>query len=140
METWALLQKQALIDDDVDQMIAATYASHYLWQKSGLGTKIHQARGHWLISRVMSVVGNTALAKQHALLCSRYAAEATDRENFDEVYAVEAEARVAAMLNQMGKARELRSKEETLSATVKDDESREIIIGDVKSEPWFGLL
>jgi hypothetical protein len=139
IETWGLLQKQTLTDDDVDQMIATAYASNYLWEKSGLGTKIHQARGHWLISRVMCVAGDAKLAQRHSILCSRYTAEAADREDFDEVYAAEAEARVAAMQHDQNKARALRSKAEAMAATVKDDESREITIGDIKSDPWFDL-
>ena len=138
--TWNFLQQESLSEDERSQMIQSAYASNYLWEKSGLGTKINQARGHWLISRVMCVAGNVELAASHAALCKRYTEEASDCEDFDRVYAVEAEARVAAMQGNLEKARELRTKAEAMAAALQDAETRDITIGDVKAEPWFGLV
>lgn len=139
METWAFLQKPSLTEEEKDQMIEAVYASLYLWEKSGLGTQINQARGHWLISRVMCVAGNVQLAERHATLCAHYTSEATDREDFDAVYVVEAEARVAAMHGQKEKARALRTKAMEMVTTVADEEGRKLLASDIDTEPWFGL-
>lgn len=139
METWEFLQKQNLTEDDKDRMIGAAYASHYLWEKCGIGSTVNLARGHWLISRVMCVSGQRDLANRHATLCTTYTLEASDREDFDEVYAVEAEARVAAMSNHQEKARELRAKALAMAETITDAKSRELVINDIMTEPWFGI-
>jgi len=124
METWTLLQKPSLTDEERDQMIATAYASHYLWEKSRLGTNIHQARAHWLISRVMCVAGQPALAERHALRCAEFTAQADDRKDFDDVYAIEASARAAAANNNAAKAKELRAKAAAMAKEVADQEDR----------------
>ena len=137
-ETWGLLEKAARTDEETDQMIASAYASHYLWQKGG-GTALHHARGHWLISRVMCVANEPQRAKRHAELCARYTDEASDREVFDTVYAVESQARAAALNGNMEKAGELRARAMRMSDAVTEEEDRKFLIGDLEAEPWFGV-
>lgn len=137
-ETWELLSKQSRSEEENDQMIAAAYSQNYLWEKGG-GTALNKARGHWLISRVMCVVGEPRLAARHAELCARFTEEATDRTDFDVAYAVEAEARAAALNGDRQKATELRSRAEKLAEAVADPEDRKILVDDLTSEPWFGV-
>lgn len=139
METWSFLGNPSLSNMDRDKMLAAAYASLYLWEKGG-GTEINQARGHWLISRAMCVAGEPKLAAHHAEECARYAASATDRKDFDEVYAIEARARAAALNNDPQKARELRRQASSMAESIADPEDRELVVGDIASEPWFGLV
>ena len=138
-ETWSYFQKPELTNDERDDMLTAAYASHYLWQKSGLGTDIHRARGHWMISRAMCVAGNGPLAEHHAFQCMEFTRKAADAEDFDHVYAIEAEGRAAALNGHAMRARELRTKALVMAEQLADAESRELAIADVKSEPWFGL-
>ena len=137
-EVWSLLQKPALTAEEGDRMSASAFASLYLWGKAG-GTPLHQARGHWLISRVMCVLNEPSLAAHHALLCDRFTKESADRSDFDEVYALEAQARAAAAKKDFGTAGPLKSRATQQAEAVKDPEDRKILMGDLHSEPWFGL-
>jgi hypothetical protein len=167
-ETWTYFQNRELTARERDEMIAAAYASHYLWQKSyasseepspgpfpGGGEKILKAaRGHWLISRAMCVAAAQdlsfagydrpavygPLAEHHAFECTEHTRTATDAEDFDHVYAAEAEARSAALNGHAARARELRATALAMAEKLEDAESRELAVSDVKSEPWFGVI
>ena len=137
-EVWNLLAQPKLTDEEKDKMVSAAYASLYLWENGG-GTIINTARGHWLISRVMCVLGEATLARHHAEFCSRRTALAEDRKDFDVAYAIEAEARSAALLGERKTAESLREQAMELARTVKDEEDRQLVISDIASPPWFGL-
>lgn len=136
-ETWKLLTQTDLTGDERIRMLTTAYASLYLWGEGG-ATPLHYARAHWLISRVLCVLGEASLADQHVQLCGRFTAAAEDRKDFDDVYLVEAQARVAAAKGDRAQALELKARALALAALVTDAEDRDILEGDLKSGPWFG--
>ena len=58
-EAWTLLGRPGLGDEERARMVEAAYASLDLWRRCG--TPLHVARGHWLVCRVLCVVGAPAL-------------------------------------------------------------------------------
>lgn len=137
-EAWKFLSRSNLGEDERIQMLACSYSSLYLWARAG-GSSLNLARGHWLISRVACVLDEKSLAQKHSKLCRSYTELATDRKDFDDVYALESEARVAALIGDKARSAELQMKAKKLASEVKDSEDRELVEGDLAAEPWFGL-
>src|SRR5262245_25002579 len=133
-ETWTHLQNPSRTPDERDRMAASAYASLYLWEKAG-GTALNQARGHWLISRVHCIAGNPELAARHAQLCDRYTQAATDRKDFDDVYAMEAQARAAAMNREFPAAARLKAQADQRAQAIQDPEDKQLVLTDLASEP-----
>ena len=137
-EAWKLLSSNDLGQDEKVQMLSCAYASLYLWARAG-GTTLHLARGNWLISRIGCVLEDSRLAEHHANLCRAYTELADDKKDFDAVYAIEAQARVAALNKDHAAAASLKAEASRLAALVEDSEDRQITEDDVHSEPWFGI-
>lgn len=134
---WKLLQAPHQTPIETSNLISAAYASLYLWNQ--IGTDLHRARGHWLLSRSFVVIGNVQLAQVHADLCAEFTQKAEAAKDFDHAYVIEAQARVLALSGQKDKARPLFEKAKELGSKIADPEDKSIYEGDLNSEPWFGL-
>ena len=94
------------------------------------------ARASWLVSRAHAVLGQGELALHHADQCLA-ATSAAGLEDFDLAYAHEARARALACLGRLDEAAvELKAAH---AVPIADAEDRSILVGDLASEPWFGL-
>lgn len=137
-ETWKYLSKTDLGQDEKVQMLNCAYASLYLWARAG-GTALNFARGHWLISRVLCVLEEADLADHHTKLCRYYTEQADGKKDFEDMYVIEAEARVAALKGDRTTAAKLKAEALRLAALVKNPEDRKFAELDVRAEPWFGI-
>lgn len=141
-ETWKYLSQPELKPDEKVQILASAYSSLYLWARAG-GDFVNLTRAHWLISRVLCVLEQKDLAIHQSKLCGSYL-ELAIRDglavkDFDKVYSVEAEARIAALMGNHAQAKSLKAKALGMAKDIVDPEDRQILEGDIRAEPWFGL-
>jgi len=91
-QVWKLLDKRGRSKEENELMIHSAHASCYHWLE--VGTRIHNQRSHWLLSRVYTVTKDGPNALKHAKKCleltQKYPKEMKD---FDVAYAYEAVAR-----------------------------------------------
>ena len=91
-QVWKLLQKRSRTKDENEFMIHAAHASNYHWLE--VGTKVHNQRGHWLLSRVYTVTKDAPNALKHAKKCLELTQKnPKEMKDFDLAYAYEAVAR-----------------------------------------------
>ena len=82
------------------------------------------------------MLGHGELALHHADQCLATATAAA-LQDFDLAYAHEARARALACLGRLDEAAvDLKAAH---AVPIADDEDRSILVGDLQSEPWFGL-
>jgi len=133
--TWALLSKKDRKPMDNVEMLTRAFGQLYLWDL--VGTDLNRARAHWLVSRVFCELPQGVMAQKHAELCGLLTGAATEREDFDLAYALEALARANACLGNFEKARTLKLEANKAGLLIKDEESRLLFLEDLKREPWF---
>ncbi|MEN8243230.1 MAG: hypothetical protein ABFS17_15065, partial [Chloroflexota bacterium] len=66
-KVWELLEKPDRTPDEDQEMVMAAFASAYHWRF--VGTPLNQQRGEWILAHVYTVLGNAALALEHAQTC-----------------------------------------------------------------------
>lgn len=82
------------------------------------------------------MLGHGELALHPAEQCMKVVEEA-GLQDFDRAYAQEAKARALACLGRLDEAGvELKA---ARAVPIADDEDREILEGDLATEPWYGL-
>ena len=136
--TWELLDGRSLVGDDLDQLLERAYAAAHHWRRAEGSGPVNRARASWLLSRAHAVAGHGELALHHAERCAEHTADAGDEAaDFDHAFQHEARARALACLGRMDEARAAR--DQAVSTPIADDQDREIVEGDLASEPWFGL-
>ena len=137
-KTWELLGKATRSEEEDLALVGAAYASLYLWD--AIGTDLHRARGHWLLSRAHVVTGDARRAVNHAELCARLTRESgSSAKDFDAAYAHEAVARAYAAAGDFERARLARAEAARVGESISDPEDKAIFVGDFLAEPWFGL-
>jgi uncharacterized protein YndB with AHSA1/START domain len=133
---WELLGRDDLTTDEADDLLGRVYAAAYHWRRAARRRPENTARASWLISRAHAVLGHGELALHHADQCLA-ATTAADLHDFDLAYAHEARARALACLGRLDEAAvELKAAH---AVPIADDEDRSILVGDLASEPWYGL-
>lgn len=135
--TWEFLQKRDRTQADDARMISCAYASLHLWDQ--VGTDLHRARGHWLITRVLVTLKSAELAARHAVLCAEITERCPDATDFDRAYASEGLARASACAGNLKHALAMRREAELLGSQIANDEDRKTFEDDLAAEPWFGL-
>jgi len=125
-ETRKYLTKSNLGKDETVQMLSCAYASLYLWACS-VRSHLNLARAHWLIRRVCCVMESSDQAKHHSKLCQFYTDKVDDKKDFNVVYVIESQARVAVLMKETQKALKLKTKAQKLATEVQDSQDREII-------------
>lgn len=137
---WELLGRDDSSDpwdrDEADDLLGRVYAAAHHWRRAARRGPENAVRASWLISRAHAVLGHGGLALHHADQCLG-AAENAGLGDFDLAYAYEARARALACLGRLDEAAvELKS---ARAVPIADAEDRAIFVGDLESEPWFGL-
>lgn len=135
--TWELLDGRDYTPADVDVLLGRAYAAAYHWSQAAGRTPANDARASWLISRCHAVLGHGVLALHHADRCAEHVARA-GLTDFDLGYAHEARARALACLGRRQEA--LTERALAGSIEIAEDEDREVFIGDLTAEPWFGVV
>lgn len=88
-QTWDLIEKKRNPDDD-DLMISVSQASLFHWRFAGGDLEL--SRGHWIISRVYSILSMPESAIYHGNRCLDHCKNG-NLENFEFGFACEALAR-----------------------------------------------
>ena len=120
---------------DNDTMLAASYASLFHWEIAG--NALHLQRGHWLVSRVHTHLGNSEMALYHAERCMQITENNPDKmEDFDIAFAHESVARahsISGHTDLAGKGIQL-ALNAAKSIAKKDD--RDYFLKDLKGNVW----
>jgi len=118
-------------------MIHAAHASRYHW--GVVGQPVNAARGEWQISRVYALLGRAEPSLYHAMRC-REICEENGIGDFDIAYAYEALARAYAAAGDPDACTRHRAQARKLSASIAEDDDRELLLKDLQTGPWFGVI
>lgn len=136
---WSLLSKGDRSAEEDELMIHAAHTSHFHWLKCG--TKVNEQRGEWLISRVYSVLNVPERAMFHAQRCKEITDEhLREMKDFDIAYANEVMARAFACNGNAAEAKRYFNAAKENGEKIADNEGKEMFMGDLNSEPWFGII
>lgn len=139
-ETWDLLEQ---IDEtspllDQERVLYGAYAACLHWLEAG--NEANHARGEHLIARVALRIGRAELGLEHARRCLQLVQNHPDQmADWDEPFAREALARALAATGSPSQARAERRRAEELTELVAGPGDREVLLGELGKEPWFGL-
>ena len=135
---WELLDKQERSPEEDELLVDYTHASLAHWRVAG--TEVHLQRGAWMLAHVYTVLGNTALALQHAKRCLELTEQYKDQlSDFDLAYANECIARAQALAGNQAEAQKYISLAQEAGDAIKDEEDRDIFLGDFNGGEWYGV-
>jgi hypothetical protein len=129
---WTLLDKEDRSEREDDMMVAAAYASRFLWEQ--VGTPVNHARGEWQISRACVTAGRAEEALLHAERCLQIC-EQHALEPFDLAYAHEALARAAELRGDSSSAAAHADHARSSAAMVTDPDEHELLQSDLATLP-----
>jgi len=135
-KTWDLLGKENRTREEDELMVLAASASLYHWLQ--IGTAVHAQRGEWLLAHVYTILEKPEPAMEHAQLCREITEKhQAEMQDFDLLYANEAMARVLALRGEKQEARRYKERASEAAETIADPEDKTIVMGDLKTGPWF---
>jgi hypothetical protein len=132
--SWDLLETEDRTARQDAELIDTAHASAWHWRQ--VGNAANEARGHWMLARVYSVLGHGPEAVYHA----RRANEVLDLggdgiEPWDRPSAAEGMARALIANGDLDGATAWKAKAEELLRAVTDDEDRKVVEGDLAALP-----
>ena len=98
-QTWNLIEKSRNSDEN-DLMISVSQASLFHWRFAG-GGDLELSRGHWIISRVYSILSMPESAIYHGHKCLEFC-RSGNLEDFEYGFACEALARAHDVKGELG--------------------------------------
>lgn len=132
--TWDLLAIEDRTPAQDDELVDAAHASAWHWLQ--VGNAANLARGHWLCSRVYTVLGRGEAAIHHARRANEVlAAGGGGIEDWDAAAAAEAMARALAVSGDAAGAAEWKARATTALASIADPEDRAVIEADLATVP-----
>ncbi|MEL6342116.1 MAG: hypothetical protein AAFV53_03215 [Myxococcota bacterium] len=126
--TWTLIEKTDRSPMDQDEMINAAHASLYHW--SVAGTTLHQARGHWQVSRVYAIIHRGEPSLYHAQRCISLC-EAHGYGDWDIAFAHEAAARAYVALGDLDAARAHDRRARELADDIEKESDRKYLMSEL---------
>jgi hypothetical protein len=131
---WTLLRRDERTVEQDDEMLHAAHASRHHWAEAG--TAVNLARGEWQCSRVYATLGRAEPALHHARRCLEICeANTADLEEFDLPFAYEALARAHAVAGDRAEAERWATRGREAAAAIRDEDDRELVLGDLASIP-----
>ena len=132
--SWDLLEIEDRTARQDAELMDTAHASAWHWRQ--VGTAANEARGHWMLARVYSVLGHGAEAVYHA----RRANEVLDLggegiEDWDRPAAAEAMARALVATGDLAAAAEWKARAAELLEAVPDADDRSVVEGDLAALP-----
>jgi hypothetical protein len=127
---WDLIDKQERTPEEDEQMIRLSQASIWHWTQREDCTKTNLSVGYWQASRIFALVGQADAARKYGQLSLENSSE---KEPFYMGYAYEALARAESVAGNSDKANEYLKKANELAASIKDADSRKMLVDDLKS-------
>ena len=137
-KTWELLEKPERSQEEDELLVIYAHASLAHWRAAGTGVNLQ--RGAWMLAHVYTVLGNSTLALQQAQRCQALTESYKDHlSDFDFAYAYECMARAQALAGNQAVAQKYIALADEAGAAIKDDEDREIFLGDFNGGEWYGV-
>ena len=137
-KVWQLLGKAGRSAAEDDEMIEAAYASNYHWRSAG--TDVNLQRGAWLIAHVYTVLGEAKPALLQARRCLELTNQCKDQmKDFDIAYAYEGIARALALSGLPDEAKKYLLLAQAAGEAIAEAEDKQIFMGDLNSDEWFGI-
>jgi DNA-binding transcriptional MerR regulator len=132
--SWDLLEIEDRTARQDAELVDTAHASAWHWRQ--VGNAANEARGHWMLARVYSVLDHGAEALYHA----RRANEVLDLggdgiEDWDRPAAAEAMARALVATGDLEGAAEWKARAAELLQAVTDEEDRSVVEGDLAALP-----
>jgi hypothetical protein len=127
---WPLIDKVDRTPDEDDQLVALGHASLWHWTQRADCTDTNLSIGHWLLSRIYSVLRDAPQARKYAESCLRISQQ-PGMEPFHLGIAYEAVARSASLARDWAAAASAVAEARSLAERVSDDESRTQLLGDL---------
>jgi hypothetical protein len=122
--TWRLVESRA--DDEL--MVNEAHASAYHWSRAPECRPENVARGHWMISRVYTLVGRAEPALHHARRCLELC-EAHGLRDWDLAFAYESLARAHRVAGDADAVARYRALAEGVD--IAEEEDRELLVQDL---------
>lgn len=132
--TWDLLEVEDRTPRQDAEMIDTAHASAWHWRQ--VGNAANEARGHWMLARVYSVLGHGQEALWHATRANEVLEAGGDGiEDWDAAAAAEAMARALVATGDLAAAAEWKARAQRLLAGVADPDDRGVVEGDLATLP-----
>jgi DNA-binding transcriptional MerR regulator len=132
--SWDLLEIEDRTARQDAELIDTAHASAWHWRQ--VGTAANEARGHWMLARVYSVLGHGAEAVYHAKLANEVLDLGGEGiEDWDRPAAAEAMARALVAAGDLAAAAEWKARAAELLQAVTDAEDRSVVEGDLAALP-----
>jgi DNA-binding transcriptional MerR regulator len=132
--TWDLLEIEDRSARQDAEMIDTAHASAWHWRQ--VGNAANEARGHWILARVYSVLRHGSEAVYHATRANDVlAAGGEGIEDWDAAAAAEAMSRALVASGDLAGAATWKAKAETLLEGVADADDRGVVEGDLATLP-----
>jgi DNA-binding transcriptional MerR regulator len=132
-KTWTLMEKENRTRDEDDAMLHMAHASRHHWGASGTDAA-HLARGEWQCSRVYAVLARAEPCLHHAQRVLDLCQE-NGIGDWDLAFAYEALARGHAVAGDAERARAYTEQALAAAEDIEEDESRELLLGDLETIP-----
>ena len=132
--SWDLLEIEGRTARQDAELIDTAHASAWHWRQ--VGTAANEARGHWMLARVYSVLGHGSEALYHAGCANEVLATGGEGiEDWDAAAAAEAMARALVAMGDTAGAAEWKARAEALLDGVADAGDRAVVEGDLATLP-----
>lgn len=136
-KTWELLEKAERTQDENERMLDYAHASLAHWRT--VGTAARHQRGEWMLARVHAVLGNGALAIQHAQRCLELLElNKAEMADFDFAFVYEALARALAINGDRYQAKKYIEMAQKAGEAIKEKEDREAFFAEFNGGNWNG--
>lgn len=126
--TWDFMDKPSRTADEGEDMLLTCMASLWHWSQREDVTAQNFSVGYWQASRVFALLGKADEARRYA---QKSLEQSRGLAPFYEGYAYEALARSEAVAGNHEKMKEYLAQARKLSETVKDEESKKLLSGDL---------
>jgi len=131
---WDLLEIEDRTRRQDAELIDTAHASAWHWRQ--VGSAANEARGHWLMARVYSVLGHGAEAVYHARRANDVLDGGGDGiEDWDRPAAAEAMARALVAAGDLAAAAEWKAKAAALLESVTEADDRRVVENDLEALP-----
>jgi hypothetical protein len=132
--TWDLLELDGRTARQDAELIDTAHASAWHWRQ--VGTAANEARGHWILARVYSVLGHGPEAVFHAGRANDVLeAGGEGIEDWDPAAAAEAMARALVVTGDLEGAASWKARAQRLLEAVADPEDRVVVEADLATLP-----
>jgi hypothetical protein len=129
-DAWPLMDKAERSPDEALQLVALGHASLWHWTQRADCTDTNLSIGHWLLSRIYSVLHDIAHAQQYAESCLRIS-QRPGIEPFYLAYAYEAIARSASLAGRWAEAAAALDQARALAGRIDEADNRQSLLNDL---------